>query len=82
MKYTFKLIISFQILFFPLSAAFAGETAFLVASYNVENLFDLKEDQTEYNEYIPDNNYNWNRRTFDVSVKSKNVSSCNYDFSA
>ena len=34
-----------------------------IASYNVENLFDLKKDGTEYKEYIP-YKHNWNKKTF------------------
>jgi len=44
---------------------------FKVASYNVENLFDLKYDGTEYNEYKPYSKY-WNQKSF--SVKLNNIS--------
>lgn len=36
---------------------------FKVTSYNVENLFDLKHDKTEYKEYIPNSTSNWNKKT-------------------
>ncbi len=39
---------------------------FTVVSYNVENLFDLKTDSTEYAEYTPDGPYGWNRRMKDI----------------
>lgn len=45
---------------------------FKVASYNVENLFDLKYDKTEYNEYIPNNKSNWNKKTY--AIKLQNIS--------
>lgn len=32
---------------------------FKVASYNLENLFDLATDGTEYPEYIPNTGYGW-----------------------
>ncbi|XPV69749.1 MAG: endonuclease/exonuclease/phosphatase family protein [Halarcobacter sp.] len=37
---------------------------FTVSSYNVENLFDLNYDGTEYSEYIPNTKALWNQRTF------------------
>jgi exonuclease III len=36
---------------------------FKVASYNVENLFDVKYDKTEYKEYIPNTRY-WNQKAY------------------
>ena len=45
---------------------------FKVASYNVENLFDVKHDGTEYNEYIPNNKSNWNKKTY--TIKLQNIS--------
>lgn len=41
---------------------------FTVASYNVENLFDVKYDGTEYAEYIPNTNNNWNKTAFEVKL--------------
>ncbi|HIO71337.1 MAG TPA: hypothetical protein EYG60_05330, partial [Campylobacterales bacterium] len=35
-----------------------------VANYNVENLFDLKYDGTEYREYIPNTPAGWNEKTY------------------
>lgn len=43
-----------------------------VASYNVENLFDLNYDKTEYKEYIPYKKSNWNKKTY--TKKLKNIS--------
>ena len=51
--------IYFLILFF--SSLYSTELK--IASYNVENLFDLKKDGTEYKEYIP-YKHNWNKKTF------------------
>ena len=41
-----------------------------IASYNPENFFDLTNDKTEYDEYIPNNKYLWNQRTFDAKLKN------------
>lgn len=43
-----------------------------VASYNVENLFDLKYDHREYVEYIPNTSWKWNRKN--QAKKLKNIS--------
>jgi len=48
-----------------------GATDFKIATYNVENLFDLKFNGSEYREYIP-NYYNWNIKT--LRLKLKNIS--------
>ena len=39
-----------------------------VASYNVENLFDLKYDGTEYKEYIPNTKSNWNKTIYNKKL--------------
>jgi len=49
------------LLFLPL-LIFAGQIR--VASYNVENLFDLKYDGTEYKDYIPNTGAGWNKRNY------------------
>lgn len=43
---------------------------FKVASYNVENLFDLNYDKTEYNEFIPNTNSNWNKSTYETKLNN------------
>jgi len=40
-----------------------------VANWNVQNLFDLNKDGSEYKEYIP-NQHNWNRATFNKKIKN------------
>jgi endonuclease/exonuclease/phosphatase family metal-dependent hydrolase len=42
---------------------------FSVATFNVQNLFDLRKDGTEYDEYIP-NRANWNKRTFGIKLRN------------
>ncbi len=43
---------------------------FKVASYNVENLFDLLYQKTEYNEYIPNTKSKWNQKTLDIKLQN------------
>ncbi len=43
---------------------------FTIASYNVENLFDLNLQGTEYKEYIPNNKYNWNKKSFEAKISN------------
>ncbi|MBE9547689.1 MAG: helix-hairpin-helix domain-containing protein [Proteobacteria bacterium] len=39
---------------------------FKVVNYNVENLFDLTRDGTEYTEYIPNTGYGWTKNIADI----------------
>ncbi|MFC2073624.1 endonuclease/exonuclease/phosphatase family protein [Campylobacterota bacterium] len=41
-----------------------------IATYNVENLFDLKYDGTEYSEYIPNTIWKWNKENFRKKIKN------------
>lgn len=41
-----------------------------IATYNVENLFDLKRDGHEYKEYIPNTQTNWNLSTYNIKLKN------------
>ncbi len=43
-----------------------------IASYNVENLFDLKYSHNEYKEYVPNSTWRWNRKN--QNIKLKNIS--------
>ncbi len=61
-NFIFRVCLSSIFLFSSLIAV-----EFKVATYNVENLFDLNNDGTEYEEYIPDNT-NWNKETLDVKL--------------
>ncbi|RLB86523.1 MAG: endonuclease, partial [Deltaproteobacteria bacterium] len=51
-----------------------------IATYNVQNLFDLVRQGTEYQEYIPNNNFSWNRDTYEV--KYRNIARVIADMSA
>ena len=52
---------------------------FSVATYNVENLFDLNYDKTEYNEFIP-HKTNWNEKI--LSLKLENIAHVINDLNA
>lgn len=41
---------------------------FKVATYNVENLFDLTHNGHEYEEYIPNNKHQWNEQNFQKKI--------------
>ncbi|MFH1094026.1 MAG: helix-hairpin-helix domain-containing protein [Candidatus Omnitrophota bacterium] len=43
---------------------------FKIASYNLENLFDLVRNGTEYSEYIPNNPYGWNKQNFNIKLNN------------
>lgn len=43
---------------------------FTVASYNVENLFDLVKHRSDYREYIPNTKSNWNQKNFNIKVNN------------
>lgn len=47
-----------------------GGTSVKIASYNVENLFDLRYDGTEYSEYIPDTIWQWNAKTYRKKIQN------------
>jgi len=54
--------------------------SFKIASYNVENLFDLHADATEYPEYHPNGEYGWDGKM--LAVKLKNIASVIKDLDA
>ena len=41
-----------------------------IATYNVQNLFDLTRDGTEYEEYIPEGPLGWNKRIADIKYRN------------
>ena len=48
----------------------SGEKTLKIASYNVENLFDLQRNGNEYVEYIPNTNANWNSKTYKIKLNN------------
>ncbi len=65
------------LLFISLSVLLWGENV-RVASYNVENLFDLKYDHREYVEYIPNTSWQWNKKN--QAKKLNNIAKVITDF--
>jgi endonuclease/exonuclease/phosphatase family metal-dependent hydrolase len=51
-----------------------------IATYNVENLFDLKHNGNEYEEYIPNKNSEWNEKNY--KIKLKNIAQVLHDINA
>ena len=47
-----------------------GEINLKIASYNVENLFDLQKSGNEYQEYIPFTSSNWNQKNYKIKLKN------------
>lgn len=61
-RYKQKLLTFFTFFLFTLSPL-SSETIFTIASYNIENLFDLQKNGDEYEEYIPFT-HDWNLNNF------------------
>ncbi len=47
-----------------------GDRILKIASYNVENLFDLEKNGYEYKEYIPNTKSRWNKRNYNIKLKN------------
>ena len=62
MKYLFLLIGIFATLF--------GDRTLSIASYNVENLFDLQTKGYKYKEYEPNTKSNWNAKTYKIKLQN------------
>ncbi|WP_164967616.1 endonuclease/exonuclease/phosphatase family protein [Arcobacter sp. CECT 8985] len=50
-------------------STFLFSKEFKIASYNVENFFDLNYDKTEYKEFIP-NRSHWNKKAYETKLKN------------
>ncbi len=55
------------VLFFCFISIFGAELK--IAEYNVENLFDIHNDGSEYKEYVPNTRSNWNTRTYRIKLE-------------
>ena len=53
-----------------LTLSLFGGTNVKIATYNVENLFDLHYNGTEYSEYIPNTIWKWNTKTYRAKLKN------------
>jgi len=55
---------TFAVLLFLTLSLFAKGEIVKIAVYNVENLFDIQYNGTEYSEYIPNTIWKWNRQNY------------------
>ena len=69
-----------SLVFFMLATTLLGSQTIKIATYNVENLFDLVRNGNEYVEYIPNTKWRWNRTT--LNKKLKNISKVIVDIDA
>ncbi len=70
-------IVAFLVLLFALVL---GDTTLKIATYNVENLFDLEKNGYEYPEYIPNTNSDWNAQNY--KIKLQNITKVIQDMNA
>jgi endonuclease/exonuclease/phosphatase family metal-dependent hydrolase len=63
-------MIRFGLLLTLLAATLIGGEYVKIATYNVENLFDLHYDGQEYPEYIPNSSWQWNTENFHKKVNN------------
>lgn len=61
MKFLWALLVTLTLL---------GGTEVKIASYNVENLFDMNDDGTEYEEYIPNTSWGWNDDMYRIKLRN------------
>ena len=59
-----------KLLLFLFLPFFLYSKTFTIASYNVENLFDLQKNKSDYKEYIPNTSAKWNKRIFDIKINN------------
>lgn len=79
-KLPIKVIIISLLLTFLCPISSIEAKTFKVASYNLENLFDLTEDGTEYSEYVPDTSSGWDKNI--VEIKLTNIAKVIKDLKA
>jgi len=57
-------------IFFLLLTELLGTTTLKIATYNVENLFDLHKSGHEYREYIPYTKSQWNQKNYTIKLNN------------
>ncbi len=74
----------FIALFIIIFSQVHGEIHLKIATYNVENLFDLVRSGHEYKEYIPNTSALWNHKNYNIKLKNiaKVISGINADIIA
>lgn len=60
----------FKLIFIFLTLISLNAQNIKIASYNVENFFDLENDKTEYQEFIPNGKALWNQRNFNIKLNN------------
>lgn len=58
------------VLLLALLISFLGGVEVKIASYNVENLFDMNTDGNEYEEYIPNGDWGWSEDIYRVKLRN------------
>ena len=58
------------LLLIALWATLLGDNMFKIATYNVENLFDLEKKGYKYKEYKPNTKSNWNKKTYKIKLQN------------
>jgi endonuclease/exonuclease/phosphatase family metal-dependent hydrolase len=58
------------LLLLALWATLLGDKTLTIATYNVENLFDLETKGYKYKEYKPNTKSNWNQKTYKVKLQN------------
>ncbi|MFT7004757.1 MAG: putative extracellular nuclease, partial [Sulfurimonas sp.] len=58
------------LLLFALWATLLGDKTMTIATYNVENLFDLEQKGYKYTEYKPYTKSNWNKKTYKIKLQN------------
>lgn len=53
-----------------IAVTLCGGTEVKIATYNVENLFDMNDDGTEYEEYIPNTSWGWNNEMYRIKLRN------------
>lgn len=53
-----------------LCATLFGENILKIATYNVENLFDLHKSGSEYSDYIPNGSSLWNQKNYKIKLRN------------
>jgi len=53
-----------------ITLTFLGGTEVKIATYNVENLFDMNDDGTEYEQYIPNTSWGWTEEMHRIKLRN------------
>jgi len=62
--------VKYILLVLLISASLFGDKILKIATYNVENLFDLQKSGYEYSEYVPNGSSEWNQKNYKIKLKN------------